>query len=255
MTMSRHSTIVCVFFLLLFVSLKIEASSEFCRPEPVKCNENGPEIRFPFRLNTQHASCGLPGYELSCSNNNNTVLHLPNGGQFHVKDISYLDRIITITDAHQTTCPLQTLISLSLTTSKFPFSEHSRYYSQIWSMAILNCTENITGSGTTSKVVGPIECISDNNHLVFVTDPYLYLDELPPNSNCRVSQMTDIFLPPYEPFDFNRSVTPFLQTGKMMVRWEDAVGGCYHCEKSGHFCAFNFTSHSTLCIKNKGNVN
>ncbi|GMN51711.1 hypothetical protein TIFTF001_020854 [Ficus carica] len=40
------------------------------------CGENGPRIRFPFRLNDTNNDCGYPGFELSCVGNE-TALHLP----------------------------------------------------------------------------------------------------------------------------------------------------------------------------------
>ncbi|XP_059655456.1 rust resistance kinase Lr10-like isoform X2 [Cornus florida] len=36
---------------------------------PTRCSKRGPTIKYPFRLNTQPAFCGLEGFELSCSDN------------------------------------------------------------------------------------------------------------------------------------------------------------------------------------------
>ncbi|RVW33830.1 Rust resistance kinase Lr10 [Vitis vinifera] len=41
------------------------------------CGDQGPLIRFPFRLKHQPHHCGYPGFELSCTENNQTMLDLP----------------------------------------------------------------------------------------------------------------------------------------------------------------------------------
>nr|XP_048330647.1 rust resistance kinase Lr10-like [Ziziphus jujuba var. spinosa] len=41
------------------------------------CRENGPPIRFPFRLKHRHPdSCGYPGFSVSCTSTNHTALEL-----------------------------------------------------------------------------------------------------------------------------------------------------------------------------------
>ncbi|KAJ0038904.1 hypothetical protein Pint_22150 [Pistacia integerrima] len=119
------SLVPFIFFFLLFpysgakntsVMNSDENIYEFC--PPTKCSKNGPKIRFPFRLKTQSISCGLEGFEMSCSNDK-TMLHLPFSSGYYVEDISYLDRSITIMDMHDTTRQIKSLLSLNLTNSRF----------------------------------------------------------------------------------------------------------------------------------------
>ncbi|RVW87547.1 Rust resistance kinase Lr10 [Vitis vinifera] len=42
-----------------------------------RCGDQGPLIQFPFRLKDQPCHCGYPGFELSCTENNQTMLELP----------------------------------------------------------------------------------------------------------------------------------------------------------------------------------
>ncbi|TXG67257.1 hypothetical protein EZV62_008532 [Acer yangbiense] len=112
-------SICCSIILLFLLSPSSESKSnygvnnstnityEFC--PPTTCGRKGPVIRFPFRLKTQPVLCGLEGFELSCSSNNNTLLHFPSfnssTNDFYVEEISYLHSSIAITDPNETTCP------------------------------------------------------------------------------------------------------------------------------------------------------
>ncbi|KAK0601830.1 hypothetical protein LWI29_027820 [Acer saccharum] len=221
---------------------------EFCRP--TKCGRKGPVIRFPFRLNTQPVFCGFEGFELSCSSNNNTLLHLPSfnssTNDFYVQEISYLHSSIAFTDPNETTCPVKTLFSLNFTSFESPFLNISYYY---WDIATLNCTEKIEQSSRLLidqygpvPVVGPIDCIIDDQKFVYVIDAYTVMYELPPNCSIlsrskRIPGLKNTF-------------KDFLKTGRMGMAWE-ALDGCHSCEKSGNFCGFNFTNNSTVCVKNK----
>ncbi|KAJ0038906.1 hypothetical protein Pint_22155 [Pistacia integerrima] len=202
----------------------------FC--QPTNCSENGPKIRFPFRLKTQSVSCGLEGFEMSCSNGKN-MLHLPFASGYYVQDISYLSGSITIMDMNDTTCPIQSLLSPNLTNSRFSL-EYDRLYQMY---ALLNCTVKITW---TDSVLGPFDCISDERKFIYATDDQTYeYVWMPPV--CSWYKTVNISI------DYMYRDN---QTEKIVIVWE-ALDGCWDCEKSGNYCGFNTTSNSTICIKNK----
>ncbi|KDO36914.1 hypothetical protein CISIN_1g029639mg [Citrus sinensis] len=134
--MSLVMSLIILFLFLPYTCTLAKASAEdnktdkyeFC--QPTRCSNKSPRIRYPFRLKTQPTSCGLEGFELSCSSDK-TIWHLPSSGDYYVHKISYPDSSITITDVNETACPFQSLISFNLTHSKF-FTE---------SYALCNCTE------------------------------------------------------------------------------------------------------------------
>ncbi|TXG67253.1 hypothetical protein EZV62_008528 [Acer yangbiense] len=246
--MSICSSIILIFLLSPYsesksnygVNNSTNIAYEFC--QPTTCGRKGPVIRFPFRLNTQPVFCGLEGFELSCSSNNNTVLHLPSfnssTNDFYVQEISYLDSIIAITDPNETTCPVKTLFSLNLTSFESPFLKIA--YDN-WEFTTVNCTEKIVQSSRLYRAaVGPIDCISDDKNFVYVisafTEKNWPMDVLPPN--CRIL-----------------SRSKWIPGHKNIVKmaWE-ALGGCHRCEKSGNFCGFNITNSSTICVENEGNI-
>ncbi|KAI8005577.1 putative RING-H2 finger protein ATL21A [Camellia lanceoleosa] len=92
-----------------------------------RCGEYGPDIRFPFWLKDHQPNhCGYPGFELSCSPTNLTMLELVTVTVF-VQQINYIDQSLYISDP--SSCfPEQLLLNLnhSLSVSPFKFSPH--YY-------------------------------------------------------------------------------------------------------------------------------
>ena len=60
-----------LFFLFLGLSAQIGANPDECKEQ--SCSPDGPAIRFPFRLKDQPHHCGYPGFEVSCTEKNQTV--------------------------------------------------------------------------------------------------------------------------------------------------------------------------------------
>ncbi|KAJ0095134.1 hypothetical protein Patl1_15178 [Pistacia atlantica] len=136
-------------------------------------------------------------------------------------------------DMNDTTCPIQSLLSLNLTNSRFSL-EYDRLYQMY---ALLNCTVKITW---TDSVLGPFDCISDERKFIYATDDQTYeYVWMPPV--CSWYKTVNISI------DYMYRDN---QTEKIVIVWE-ALDGCWDCEKSGNYCGFNTTSNSTSCIKNK----
>ncbi|KAG6700764.1 hypothetical protein I3842_08G129700 [Carya illinoinensis] len=64
---------------------------------PSSCG-NIPNIRYPFRLKGDPPKCGDQRYELSCDDNNHTLLSL-HGSKYYVNQINYSDYTIRIVDS------------------------------------------------------------------------------------------------------------------------------------------------------------
>ncbi|XP_044493703.1 rust resistance kinase Lr10-like [Mangifera indica] len=231
-------SLIIVFLLLPYSSIAKNTSVvnndqhpyKFC--QPTKCRENGPEI--PFRLKTQPVSCGLEGFEMSCSDGK-TMLHLPFSSGYFVEDISYLGRRITIMYMNDTTCPIQSLISLNLTSSKFSHLD-SKYPRMIF---FFICKMKLTWA---DPVLGPYDCMSDEGNFVYGMIDFFYA-----NRDFRMPAVCHS----YKSVNFSyHFLYLYHQTPKIVIKWE-VIAGCYNCEKSGKYCGFNPTSNSTICIKHK----
>ncbi|ESR61588.1 hypothetical protein CICLE_v10017594mg, partial [Citrus x clementina] len=205
---------------------------EFC--QPTNCSNSSPSIRYPFRLKTQPTSCGLEGFELSCLSDK-TIWHLPSSGDYYVYEISYLDNSITITDVNEMACQFQFLISFNLTHSKFFFLPFNESY------ALCNCTSKVVDVERTSvELIGPINCLSSENNYVYTIDSNYSMEDMP--SHCRKSRTVEI--PAGLPL---QDVATTARPTPVVLGWR-ALDGCYDCENSGNYCAFNTTSNSTICV-------
>ncbi|KAJ9679793.1 hypothetical protein PVL29_021643 [Vitis rotundifolia] len=108
-------------FLFLFVTLFVEmrGGRDECMTSN-RCGDQGPLIQFPFRLKDQPRHCGYPGFELSCTDNNQTMLELPVSVKLLVKNITYKSREIIVQD--QDNCLARQLRNLNLAASPFQFN-------------------------------------------------------------------------------------------------------------------------------------
>ncbi|XP_031287119.1 uncharacterized protein LOC116145825 [Pistacia vera] len=159
------------------------------------------------------------------------MLHLPFSSGYYVEDISYLDRSITIMDMNDTTCPIQSLLSLNLTDSKF--SLLYSYYNQMY--ALWNCSTKIIWN----SALGPFDCMTDERGFVYGMTYDWSVDSRPPV--CSMYKTVNISIE----FWYQNN-----QTKKIVIEWE-ALDGWYDCEKSGNYCGFNTTSNSTICVINQ----
>ncbi|KAL6320716.1 hypothetical protein AAG906_008716 [Vitis piasezkii] len=87
---------ISLFFFFLFMGLFAEingrSQDEECKAS--RCSHHGPVIRFPFRLKHQSDHCGYPEFELSCSENKQTILEPPYSLKLSVEKINYTSQEI-----------------------------------------------------------------------------------------------------------------------------------------------------------------
>ncbi|MCL7042965.1 hypothetical protein MKW94_015823 [Papaver nudicaule] len=101
----------------------------------------GLQIRFPFRIkDKQPIHCGYPGFELSCTNNNQTEIELPFAGKFLVKDINYRSQNVEIYD--QNNCIPRRLIHFNLSSDHTPFKRRDEFRNNYFSL--FNCSWDVT---------------------------------------------------------------------------------------------------------------
>ncbi|KAK6260935.1 hypothetical protein SCA6_015409, partial [Theobroma cacao] len=153
---------VIAFHLIIFLSYLCHGDEgKSC--SDAACSEEGPPIRFPFRLKDRQAeSCGYPGFELSCSEKNETLIEIPKSGQFFVAKIDYDDQKIYMGDPQG--CMARRLINLTLTTSPFTiFGNHS---------ILLNCSSRIE-----KQDVVHIDCLSSSSHPVYGVSDSTYVSQ------------------------------------------------------------------------------
>ncbi|XP_059442277.1 rust resistance kinase Lr10-like isoform X1 [Corylus avellana] len=213
-------------YFLLFVAFIIdlgECQSNGCAELP--CGAHGPVIRFPFRVNSQPEHCGYPGFHLSCTDTNDTVVELPNSVKLFVKRINYKSQVLQLYDpAH---CIPKQLRRLNLSSSPFQFEEE--YYS-LSDFAFFNCSPR--------KVKFEfIRCLSSPNHQVYAFNEGYPFNEGYDLMNLPLSSCTKMYTLPSIP----KTTVLGDDEKNLELQWSRPV--CGHCEAKGKKCRLK--KHST----------
>ncbi|KAK1279927.1 hypothetical protein QJS04_geneDACA002920 [Acorus gramineus] len=245
--MSLFLAIFIIFHLLH--STKGQTDDDFFKIcPPIKCGDEGPLIRFPFRLDSQPRSCSInttllkydgdgDGYELSCSGNT-TLLNLPWSGNFTVTAIDYLYHTITIKGGDSwSKCPLQGFLSLNFTSTVFfPLK-----------VSLVSCPRNSSWI-IPDKVVGPIACLSDDpNQSIYAASGFLSVDVLP--DICEKYSKVDLWgIGDHFDCTFACVIDKLRATREVKLGY---VSDCYTCEEKGDFCGWNQTMDTMVCLQSK----
>jgi hypothetical protein len=111
--------LISYLFLFLAFTIDLGEAQNGC-DDQLRCGAHGPTIRFPFRLSSQPEHCGYPGFNLSCTDANQTVLELPISVKLFVKEINYTSQVIQLYEPPHHCFPRQ-FQGLNLSSSPFQF--------------------------------------------------------------------------------------------------------------------------------------
>ena len=230
-----HRIVIPTFLLLVLFTVDLGESQNGC-PE-LRCGEDGPDIRFPFRLKDRQPDqhCGYPGFDLYCSDKNHTVLELTSSVKAFVKHIDYESQLINVIDSDN--CFPRKIRELNLSSSPFQFHDFLLDYS------LFNCTPPETDR-VGYESYDPIHCLSSRRHLVYAFISVADIDDLPILS-CTKMYSVPSFPPSiwYDP--------------PLVLTWSKPK--CGDCEVKGKKCIFksNTKIFKTECFdpnKDKGIV-
>ncbi|XP_073103305.1 rust resistance kinase Lr10-like [Elaeis guineensis] len=194
---------------------------------PSYCRKGGPEIRYPFRLQSNPPYCGAPGLVLSCLGND-TLLSLPESGSYKVIAIKYRYSEITIKLGEPwSDCQVQNFSSTSLTTPVYTPPTAS----------LVNCSKAWNDAREREEYgVTPISCLSSADHFVYLADASMVMSALP--LDCVVVS-TNLVLP-----EWGKGVP----RAEVMLTWNSPVGySCADCEWAGGRCIFDRTINQASC--------
>ncbi|KAB1206261.1 hypothetical protein CJ030_MR7G014406 [Morella rubra] len=210
--------VISYFFLVVVFLVNLGDGQKYDCPE-LSCGSSGLPIRFPFRLNSQpEYLCGYPGFNLSCTHRNETVLELPNSVKLFVKKINYVSQVIQLTDAQH--CLPGTLRGLDISSSPFQFRNVPEYEYSFDNYTFFSC------SLEERKVHDScIPCLSGPNHQVCAFHSSCSFDYLPN----FVPNCTKIYDIPQIPRDIVFGGQNFLE-----LKW--FTPACGHCEVQGKKC-------------------
>ncbi|GLT61356.1 hypothetical protein SLA2020_340690 [Shorea laevis] len=193
------------------------------------------KVKFPFRLPSQPPHCGYPGFNLSCSERNEALLHLPNLSNISVKNIDYMKQLIQVYDPDN--CFPKKLTSDPLSSSYFNLAEGSKY-----DFTLFSCPPE-----GNRDLDWEIPCLSDTSSKVYAQTADSYVNYFP---LLHCTKMRDVMEVPYA-----------LMTGQskvLQLSWNEP--NCRDCEKRGGTCVGNGsgTEFTTFCEggkrKDKGHL-
>jgi hypothetical protein len=213
------------YFLLLLVFIVVGHGEGQNECSELRCGRHGPAVRFPFRLkNRQQDHCGFPGFNLSCTDTNDTLLELPVSVKLFVKKIDYKSQIIHLYDPDD--CFPRQLQGFNLSASPIDFNWPEDYGN---GYSLFNCSQ---AKGKDNIVCHRISCLSGPGNQVYACENYVDISYLP-TSSCRKM---------YNIFDQSFPYKIILGDDKVLeLKWNRPA--CKHCEVKGKDCR----------LKNMGN--
>lgn len=224
------------FFCLLFVSsincAEIGASKDECMVS--RCSDQGPAVRFPFRLKDQPENCGYPGFELSCTETNQTILDMPFSVKLSVKNIKYKSREIVVEDPNN--CLQSQLQNLRLSASPFNFKLNHSF--ELQDFTFFNCSANRSDSSYFKSIKSfSKSCSFLPGNPLYAVDSRTSLTDLDVSS-CR--RIYNLSLPTYYIYEGEN---------RLYLKWEESI--CGNCEAEGKKCRLkksNGKKPETECI-------
>ncbi|KAA3464665.1 rust resistance kinase Lr10-like [Gossypium australe] len=191
-----------------------------------RCNHQDPPVRFPFSLEGQQSPhCGYPhpGFQLSCSENKQTLLKIPRSLKLLVKHIDYEAQRIDLYFPGR--CLWQQLLDFNL--SAFPFVKEQPAAESYY---LFECSSQDEDLYRRYRV----DCLSTpgSEIIAFASDGYNYGENL---LNCSYFRN---FSTPISPYDI-----------RFQLRWYKP--DCGDCEAQGRGCRLNnnnSTKEQTECF-------
>lgn len=226
------------------ITVRADATEKSDACQSLSCgnSSNGFQIRFPFRLkDKQPIPCGYSGFELTCTDNNETEIDLPFSGKFLVKDINYRSQIIEIYD--QNDCIPGRLLNFNISNSS-PFKpELDRYVSYF------NCSMDLADVQEFSY--GAVSCLSSPSlaYKVFGLDSQVSFAYFLPD-NCVLSSASIKWPSTMYPSEYYKLLNGWYpgdgNLGSLFMKWDEP--SCGSCEIFGGKCRYK-NHNSSLSVE------
>ena len=206
-------------------------------------------IEFPFQLTQNYttsverdARCGYKGFEVSCNKRNQSLIKLPDAGEFVVKNIFLEKQYVWINDPDECLAK-RFLQKIDLKDSPFGWGLHN------FDLVIFyNCTESPGKSVVDSQL--RIPCLSDErNSVVVILDSDVQHRRIY-NSSCR--NIGSALVPAEDLFKESRQIRNELLRSDIVLQW--SIPSCY-CKADQHCGFLSDTGSDVICYDNNQGIN
>ena len=165
--MSRDKSLLLFFFQIVVVLLQQTCAAKINQTCPPSSCGKIRDIKHPFRLKNDPATCGDPRYELSCENNTTTLTLF--SGKYYVKSINYNNYTIRLVDPGIQEGDCSTIPRYFLSASNFTSYYNYSYHRDLYEVAeqsgfgyiiYLNCSKPVKNN---PMFVNTARCIKWHN--------------------------------------------------------------------------------------------
>ncbi|CAB4269132.1 unnamed protein product [Prunus armeniaca] len=204
---------------------------EICKEE--RCKPDGPAIRFPFRLKgKQSIYCGYHGFDLSCTNDNQTLLEMPSSSNnLFVEKIKYTSQEIEISYVNYP----GNILNFSLSSSPLQFVPGHNYYNY----TLFSCSYPRETYAYTSFCMmqwSPSDLDNPENG-IYAVNTQCSVDRLPLESCTKLHDYTSI---PDISSNFGMNKITKLHWSKP---------SCRHCKEMGKACRSKISNYSLAQVQ------
>ncbi|CAO2208439.1 unnamed protein product [Urochloa humidicola] len=265
--MSAFLIIVLLLFLFKDGSYKATAWDDadfFSYCPPSRCSRHGPEIRFPFRLESSntYSLCGAPCMNLACSGDDTILVRPPAIIPYKVTAIDYKSSTLTLSprvDDSSPSCRQKLmLVALPHGTIKRNSEGPCPQLSYIGYAVTVSCLREFTPSNDAAKYIfGPIPCLSNALHFSYLVDGSADQSVLP--LDCKVVPNSFFPMRPYRGSTFKERAQAILKFSETTISWYyygdgDVINNCTRCEHGGRRCGFSTQRNQTSCINDGSHI-
>ncbi|VAH00467.1 unnamed protein product [Triticum turgidum subsp. durum] len=235
---------------------------KYCPPS--QCSQHGPEIRYPFCLESSNksssSSCGCAVRsirKLTCSGQDTILVH-PVLGPYSVSAIDYRHSSMKLIPLVDPCFVLQQklVISRSSSSPRADVINDEMPGLYRWNSTLVRCSREFA-PGAADGIAGPVSCLSNTTHFFYLVDGYEDMSILP--LDCKVVPLSDgvggglipiyMFDDPMSdnlPVSFKERTERILSFAETTVYWYGYY--CARCERSGGRCAFSSQRDRRFCM-------
>ncbi|XP_041022847.1 LEAF RUST 10 DISEASE-RESISTANCE LOCUS RECEPTOR-LIKE PROTEIN KINASE-like 2.8 [Juglans microcarpa x Juglans regia] len=226
---------------------------------PSSCG-NIPNISYPFRLKGDPPNCGDQRYELSCDDNNHTLLSL-NGSKYYVSQINYNNYTIRIVDSGIQEDNYSFIPRYFLNSGNFTWPEW--YISGFTEVVIVNCEKPVSSASPFHLKTTSTNCSNINNgygsssNSSFSQDSkrYLYLivggaNVMDVEESCTIEQISLATWPGQISADSCTDIRNVFSYGFEVSWYRIYCGSC----GSYRYCSIDEDNDQVSCKRLLGNI-
>ncbi|XP_048433301.1 rust resistance kinase Lr10-like [Pyrus x bretschneideri] len=233
-----------------------------------RCRDDGPVIKFPFRLKDDPPHCGHPQFEVSCLQNKTMIQLSSSSGLFPIRTIDYKRKQFRVYDANG--CLPRRLLNFTISSNSsqlfdisrpydyrsYDYSYYYRPYDSLYfdcaasltttliaNFTLLNCSTDQNLTRTFNANYFPISCLSVPGHQVLAFPPEASVADLPVPT-CSIWRKLQYL--PLRRVDGNNNRHNCGVGSFLWLRWKswDNFPSCQYC---GRYCHPNSSTNQLEC--------